>query len=98
MLEVRTENFGGNDLRVLGSGKDAMISVTDLARTMGFSNNRISRMAYPCEDVLIPTGGGRQTIKVISVKYALPLLFKSRMPEATGLGEWVLYNILGVEI
>lgn len=92
--EVRTVEYLGNPLRVVGCGADTKISVSDIAKSIGLASGRVTRFNYQSDDLKVPTKGGNQSIKVMKITDAISMLFRSRRRGAEDMANWAINTLL----
>lgn len=92
-----THMFDGAEVRVvIGTDGEPWFVAADVARVLGYTNphEAVRTHCKGVSEILTPSAGGQQTVKIIPERDVYRLVMRSRMPNAERFEEWVVGDVL----
>lgn len=89
-------NFCGNEVRVIERDGEPWFVAKDVACVLGYANTRKAIIDH-CKggnETLLPSAGGKQTVKIIPERDVYRLIMRSKLPAAEAFEEWVVGEVL----
>jgi len=90
---MRIYKHHDKEVRVIEEEGANFVCVADLAKIMGLADGRITRIPYPCRQIMVNTKGGIQPVKMMRIDNVVTLLFRSRKPGAEDVRRWFMAEI-----
>lgn len=97
VLNARTFNFMGTDVRVVMKGDEPWFAANDVSNILGLSNPRSSLSLLDDDEKgvhTVDTLGGKQDVTIISEAGMYTLALRSRKPQAKPFRRWVTHEVL----
>lgn len=97
VLNARTFNFMGSDVRVVMKGDEPWFAANDVSNILGLSNPRSSLSLLDDDEKgvhTVDTLGGKQDVTIISEAGLYTLTMRSRKPQAKPFRRWVTHEVL----
>ncbi|MCO1336531.1 phage antirepressor [Microbulbifer sp. OS29] len=96
MTNIIPFDFHRNLVRVVERDSETWFVAKDVAEVLGYKNphKAIREHCKGVNEMVTPTPGGQQTVKVIPERDIYRLIMRSKLPEAQAFEEWVVDHVL----